>query len=81
MGIDYHKIMAADALFRFINEHIKDLNEWDCGAIFVWKSEERLLIDIEWADGVSSFNLFKVLELINNKGTVTKEEIVDYCLD
>lgn len=72
-----------DALFRFINEHIKDLYEGDCGAIFVWKSEseDKLRVDIEWADGVSAFNLFKVLELINNKGTVTKKEIVDYCLD
>lgn len=72
-----------DALFRFINEHIKDLYEEDCGAIFVWKSESEghLLVDIEWADGVSAFNLLKVLELINNKGIITKKEIVDYCLD
>lgn len=68
-----------DVLFRFINEHIKDLYEEDWG--FVWKSEEHLLVDIEWADGVSSFNLLKVLELINNKGMITKKEIVDYCLD
>lgn len=70
-----------DALFRFINEHIKDLYEDDGGAFFIWESEGHLLVDIEWADGVSAFNLLKVLELINNKGIVTKKEIVDYCLD
>ena len=70
-----------NALFRFINEHIKDLYEEDCGAVFIHEYEKHLLVDIEWADGVSAFNLFKVLELINNKGTVTKKEIVDYCLD
>jgi hypothetical protein len=70
-----------DVLFRFINEHIKDLYEEDCGAILIRESKGHLLVDIEWADGVSSFNLFKVLELINNKGMISKKEIVDYCLD
>lgn len=38
------------------------------------------VVDIEWADGVSAFDLVKVLNLIKEKGNVTKSELVDECL-
>ncbi len=67
--------------FPFINSHITDLTELDLGAIEVWKgSKGDELVDIEWADGVSAFNLQKVLNLICEKGSVTKSELVDECL-
>ena len=65
----------------FISSHITDLNEWDCGALQIWKdSKGNELVDIEWADGVSAFNFSKVMKLIEEKGSVTKSEIVEYCL-
>lgn len=65
----------------FINSHIKDLTEWDCGALQIWNdSNGNTLVDIEWADGVSAFDLQKVLNLICEKGSVTKSELVDECL-
>ena len=67
--------------FPFINSHIKDLTEWDTGALQVWKdSKGNELVDIEWSDGVSAFDLQKVLNLICEKGSVTKSELVDECL-
>lgn len=67
--------------FNYINSRITDLYENDCGAFNIWKdSEGSDLVDIEWADGVSAFNLKKVLGLIERKGKVTKSELVDECL-
>lgn len=64
-----------------INSHIKDLTEWDLGAIQIWKdSNGNTVVDIEWADGVSAFYLQKVLNLIGEKGDVTKSELADKCL-
>lgn len=67
--------------FDYINSRITDLHENDCGAFNIWEdSEGEDLVDIEWADGVSAFNLKKVLDLIKRKGKVTKSELVDECL-
>lgn len=65
----------------FITRCITDLTEWDCGALQIWKdSKGNKLVDIEWADGVSAFNLQNVLNLISEKGRVTKSELVEECL-
>jgi hypothetical protein len=64
-------------LLPFINNHIEDLTEWDTGALQV---REENVVDIEWADGVSAFDLEKVLNLIKEKGNITKSELVDECL-
>lgn len=67
-------------IYSFINSHIKDLASWDIGACHLWKDNRKKLVDIEWADGVSAFDLNKVLNLIKEKGDVTKSELVDKCL-
>lgn len=68
-------------LLRYINIHITDFTVWDWGAIRIWKDDKgNKFVDIEWADGVSAFYLDKVLKLIEEKGPVTKAEIVDNCL-
>ncbi len=69
------------ATFKKINKAIVDLSSYDCGAYNIWKNDSgEVLVDIEWADGVSAFNLLKVLGLISLKGIVTKSELVEYCL-
>ena len=51
------------------------------GAFNIWEdSKGEELVDIEWADGISTFNLKKVLGLLKRKGKVTKSELVDECL-
>lgn len=68
-------------LLKYITRHIADLTEWDSGALQLWEdSTGNELVDIEWADSVSAFNLQKVLNLICEKGNVTKSELVDECL-
>lgn len=68
-------------ILKYITKHITDLTEWECGALQIWKdSEGNKLVDIEWADGVSAFNFSKVINLIKEKGNVTKSELVEYCL-
>ena len=64
----------------FINSHIKDLNEEDQLAYQVREENGVDVVDIEWATGVSTLNLQKVLNLICEKGSVTKSELVDECL-
>ena len=66
--------------FNFINRNIKDLNEDDGGAYQVREENGVDVVDIEWGDGVSAFNLQKVLNLICEKDSVTKSELVDECL-
>ena len=66
--------------FNFINRNIKDLNEDDMGALQVREENGIDVVDIEWSDGVSAFNLQKVLNLICEKETVTKSELVNECL-
>ena len=65
---------------KYITKHISNLHPHDCGAINIWESDGVKLVDIEWSDGVSAFNLDKVLNLIKEKGTVTKSELIEYCL-
>ena len=73
--------MTKKKLLKYITKHITDLTEWDCGALEIWNdAESNKLVDIEWADGVAAFNLQKVLNLIDEKGNVTKSELVDKCL-
>lgn len=68
-------------ILRYINIHITDFTVWDYGAINIWTdSNNNEFVDIEWADGISAFYLDKVLKLIEEKGPVTKAEIVDNCL-
>lgn len=68
-------------ILKYITKHISNLNEYDCGAIHIWKdSNGNKLVDIEWNDGVSAFDLNKVLRLIKEKGSVTKSELVEECL-
>ncbi len=68
-------------VLKYITSHITNLNEYDCGALQIWKdSKGNKLVDIEWSDGVSAFDLDKVLNLIKEKGNVTKSELVEYCL-
>jgi hypothetical protein len=65
---------------EFITSHITDLEESDCGALQVWNDNGRNVVDLEWCDGVSAFDLEKVLNLIHEKGSVTKAELCDECL-
>ena len=66
---------------KLITNSIKDLHDYDCGAINIWKdSDDTELVDIEWSDGVSAFALSKVLKLIKEKEKITKSELIDYCL-
>lgn len=75
------EIKGYNKIYNHINSHIKDLHKHDCGAFNIWESSSgETLVDIEWADGVSAFNLFKVMNLIRNKGMVTKAELVEECL-
>jgi hypothetical protein len=67
-------------LLPFINNHIEDLTEWDTGALQVRGENGVDVVDIEWADGVSAFDLDKVLNLIKEKGNIKKSELVDECL-
>lgn len=67
--------------FNYINSRIINLYENDIGAFNIWEdSKGEDLVDIEWADGISTFNLKKVLGLLKRKGKVTKSELVDECL-
>lgn len=73
--------MTDEEILKYITKHITDLTEWDCGATHIWKdSNGNKLVDIEWCDGVSAFNFEKVMKLIENKGNVTKSELVENCL-
>ena len=70
---------------KLITNSIKDLHDYDCGAINIWKDSDDTefdteLVDIEWSDGVSAFVLSKVLKLIKEKEKITKSELIDYCL-
>lgn len=68
-------------ILKYITSHIIDLTQWECGALQIWKdSKGNKLVDIEWADGVSAFTFSKVMKLIKEKGSVTKSEIIEYCL-
>ena len=73
--------MTDEEVLSYITEHITDLKKHDCGALQVWEdSNGNKLVDIEWCDGVSAFDLTKVLNLIKERGNVTKSELVDICL-
>lgn len=74
--------MADKDTLRYITKHIIGLTKCDCGALHIWKETAtgKMLVDIEWNDGVSAFYLDKVLNLIKEKGNVTKSELVDICL-
>ena len=65
---------------EFITSHIKDLSEYDIGAYQVREENGVDVVDIEWNDGVSAFDLQKVLNLICEKESATKNELVDECL-
>lgn len=68
-------------IFNYINSRIINLYENDMGAFNIWEdSKGEDLVDIEQADGISTFNLKKVLGLLKRKGKVTKSELVDECL-
>lgn len=73
--------LAQEEVLTYITKHITNLSKWDCGALQIWTdSEGNKLVDLEWCDGVSAFNFDKVLNLIKEKGNVTKQELVDVCL-
>lgn len=77
--------MTNNEIRSYITERITDLKEYDCGALQVWEdSNGNKLVDIEWCDSVSdfvsAFDLAKVLNLIKEKGNVTKSELIDACL-
>ena len=80
LNINNRKEMNDTQLMEYINEHISDLHQNDCGAINIWKSDYgRELVDIEWNDGFCAFDLEKVMSLIKERGTITRHEISEEC--
>ena len=72
---------SKQVICKLITNSIKDLHDYDCGAINIWNdSDDTELVDTEWSDGVSAFVLSKVLKLIKEKEKITKSELIDYCL-
>ena len=77
---NYRKGMNDTQLMEYITEHISDLHPDDCGAINIWKSDYGCeLVDIEWNDGFCAFDLEKVMNLIEERGTITRYEISEEC--
>lgn len=77
---NYRKGMNDEQLMEYITEHISNLHPYDCGAINIWKSDYgRELVDIEWSDGFCAFDLEKVMNLIDERGNITKKEISEEC--
>lgn len=66
--------------FPFINSHIKDLTDWNSSVLHVREENGVDVVDIEWGVSVFTFDLQKVLNLICEKGSVTKSELIDECL-
>lgn len=52
----------------------------DCGVVGIHREEKRILVSIEWSDGVSFFNCGKVLALIKDKQKISKDDLIDHCL-
>lgn len=78
--LNINKEMNDAQLMKYINEHISDLHPNDCGAMNIWKSDYgRELVDIEWNDGFCAFDLEKVMNLIEERGTITRYEISEEC--
>ena len=73
------KEMNNTQLMEYITEHISDLHPNDCGAINIWKSNGHELVNIEWNDGFCAFDLKKVMNLIEERGTITRYEISEEC--
>lgn len=63
---------------EYLNKHIKGLYSSDCGAFQVRKEKIGDVVDIEWSDGVSGFVLKDVLNFINEHGSITKSELMEF---
>lgn len=63
---------------EYLNKHIKDLYPPDCGALQVRKEKIGDVVDIEWSDGVSGFVLKDILNFINEHGSITKSELMEF---
>jgi len=69
-----HKV--GETIFEYINNALDWLSESDCGACNLWLGSDLIpRVDIEWNDGISSFNLNEVLDLIKEKGHLTKDDL------
>lgn len=68
-----------EVLKSYIDFHITDLHQNDCGVINFFEDENIKYVDIEWCDGFTAFNLNKVLNLIKEKGKITKDDLIEYC--
>lgn len=62
------------------NAIIHWLKPTDCGVVAIHTNDKKILVDIEWSDGVSLFDCGKVLALIKVKQKISKEDLIDYCL-
>lgn len=51
----------------------------DCGVVAIHYEDERILVSIEWSDGVSTFDAIEVLALIKEKQEISKDDLLDYC--
>lgn len=51
----------------------------DCGVVAIHYEDDKILVDIEWSDGVSIFDCDKVLALIKDKQKISKDDLIDYC--
>lgn len=51
----------------------------DCGVIAIHYEDDKILVDIEWSDGVSIFDATEVLALIKEKQKISKDDLFDYC--
>lgn len=68
-----------EGICEYINIHIEDLHTGDCGAMNIWKSSDGTeVVDIEWNDGFSGFRLKDVMDFIEENGSVTKSELLEF---
>lgn len=73
--------MTDDEIKDIIQDSIKHwMGPTDCGVVGIHREEKRILVSIEWSDGVSMFNCGKVLALIKDRQKISKDDLIDYCL-
>lgn len=74
------KTMSESEMKNIIQNAIKHwLKPNDSGVLAFHYEEKRILVDIEWSDGVSIFDCGKVLALIKKKRKVSKDDLYDFC--